>query len=488
MRTETDFIGAVEIPEDVLYGIHSLRALHNFPDATRFHPEWYQALGSVKKACLLTYRKYASAVRKKYPLSSLPQPIIDDPVIEALIGSSAEVESGQHFDHFIVPAVQGGAGTSINMNINEIIANRALIITGHKPGEYEFIDPIEHANVFQSTNDVIPTSLKVCLLRLLQNHESSINDLRLGIEDLEKKTREYIRIAYTQMQEAVPSSYGRLFSAYNDALSRDWWRISKCFERIKTVNLGGSAIGSGITVPRYFIREAGQTLKQVTGLPVATAENLHDATSNLDSIVEVHAILKTHAVNLEKIASDLRLLSSDFNKSREMEIPRLQVGSSIMPGKINPVVSEFVISAAHKVYSNDMLITALSALGCLDLNAYLPVIGHAIIESLKLLIASDQTLLINLIRDLQLFKAISKENLMNSPVIATALLPYIGYHKAAILANEMKNKKVNILEANKILGLMDEKKILHVIEPANLLKEGFVLSDIIAENGQGEGK
>jgi aspartate ammonia-lyase len=488
MRTETDFIGTLEIPENALYGIHSLRAVHNFPDVTRFHPEWYQSLGSVKKACLLTYRKYASAVRKKYSSSGLPQPLIDDPVIEAMIGSSAEVESGLHFDHFIVPAIQGGAGTSINMNINEIIANRALILTGHKPGEYEFIDPIEHANIFQSTNDVIPTSLRVCLLRLLQNHESSINDLRLGMEDIEKKSGDFIRIAYTQMQEAVPSSYGRLFSAYNDALSRDWWRVSKCFERIKTINLGGSAIGSGITVPRYFIREAAQTLKQLTGLPVASAENLHDATSNLDSFVEVHAILKTHAVNLEKMASDLRLLSSDFNKNREMEIPGLQAGSSVMPGKINPVVPEFVISAAHKVYSNDMLISELSALGCLDLNAYLPAIGHALIESLKLLIASDQTLLTNLVRNLQLFPVISKENLMNSPVIATALLPYIGYHKAAILANEMKSKKINLLEANKLLGIMDETRIRQIIEPANLLKEGFVLSDIIVENGQGEGK
>jgi aspartate ammonia-lyase len=484
MRKETDFLGTVEIAEDALYGIHSWRAAANFPDTTRFHREWYQAVGSVKKACLMTYRNYAAAVRAKYPGATLPQPLMEEPVVDALIASADEVESGQHFDHFIVPAIQGGAGTSINMNVNEILANRALVLMGRKHTDYRAIDPIEQANVYQSTNDIIPTSLKVALLRLLRHHESSVNGLRESFEELEKSTMDHLRVAYTQMQEAVPSSYSRLFSTYCDALSRDWWRISKCFERIKTVNLGGSAIGTGITVPRYFIREVVPMLQQVTGLPVTRAENMQDATCNLDSLVEVHAILKAHAVNLEKIVSDLRLLASDLTRNREIEIPRMQVGSTVMPGKVNPVIPEFVISVAHKVYSNDQLIGNLSGLGCLDLNAYLPVIGHSLIESLKLLIASDNTLNTHLVKGIVVHHIQAGENLLNSPAITTALLPYIGYNQAAALAREMKNRKVNLLEANRILNLLDEQAILQIIEPTNLLKEGFMLNEILNNNGE----
>lgn len=479
MRKEEDFLGTLEIADDALYGIHSLRASHNFPDTTRFHLEWYQAVGSVKKACLLTYRNYATAVRAKYPGATLPQPLLEESVVDALIASAEEVESGQHFDHFIVPAIQGGAGTSINMNVNEILVNRALIRIGRKPGEYQVIDPIEQANIYQSTNDVIPTSLKVALLKLLQHHENSVNSLRGAFEELEKSSRDHLRIAYTQMQEAVPSTYSRLFSTYCDALSRDWWRTSKCAERIKTVNLGGSAIGSGITVPRFFIREVIQVLRQITDLPVTRAENLHDATCNQDSLVEIHAILKAHAVNLEKIVADLRLLSSEMFRGTEMSIPRLQVGSSIMPGKVNPVIPEFVISSVHKVYSNDQLISSLSGMGCLDLNAYIPVIGHALIESIKLLIACDESLNIHLVKGIMLHPAIALENLLNSPAIATALLPYIGYNQAARLAGEMKKSKVNLLEANRILNIMDEKAILRIIEPGNLMKEGFTLNEVL---------
>jgi aspartate ammonia-lyase len=488
MRAENDFLGKVDIPDEALYGIHSVRAVQNFPDTTRFHKEWYQAMGSVKKSCYLTYRKYAQAIKSKYPDADLPFPMMDESLTDMLVAVASEIEGGQHFEHFIVPAIQGGAGTSINMNVNEIIANRALILMGHKPGEYDAVDPFEHANIFQSTNDVIPTSLKVTLLRLLIDLEKSVNELRHATEEKEKEHLNHLRTAFTQMQEAVPSSYGRLFSTYNDALSRDWWRVSKCAERIKQVNLGGSAVGTGITVPQYFIREVVQTLQQVTQLPVSRAENLSDATCNLDSLVEIHAILKSHAVNLEKMVSDLRLLASDLTRNRELMIPQLQVGSSIMPGKVNPVVPEFVISCAHRVYSNDQLISGLCAQGCLDLNAYLPIIGHAMIDSIKLLMACDSTLRVHLIEGLQVNADAAQHNLMNSPSITTALLPYIGYNKAAQLAGEMKKKQIGILEANRNLAIVDEEVILSVIQPQNLLKEGFSIAEIIEKNGQGKGK
>jgi aspartate ammonia-lyase len=479
MRTETDFIGSVEVPPDALYGIHSVRAVHNFPDKTPFHQEWYQAIGTVKKACYMTYARFADSVRAKHPEARLAQPLIEKNIMDALASAAAEVEDNQHVEFFIVPAIQGGAGTSINMNVNEIIANRALVATGHHPGEYQVIDPVEQANIFQSTNDVIPTSLRIALFRLFTRLEESINRLRSAMEDQEKNSRRMMRISYTQMQEAVPSSYGRLFSTYCDALSRDWWRVSKCFERIKTVNLGGSAIGTGITVPRFFISGVVQTLREITGMPFTRAENMQDATCNLDAFVEVHAILKAHAVNLEKIVSDLRLLSSDLLKNKELQIPQLQVGSSVMPGKVNPVVPEFVVSAAHKIYSNDQLISGLCSLGCLDLNAYIPTIGHALIESLKLMIACDETLYINLVKGLQVNSRIAGENLSFSAAIGTALLPYIGYNQSARLAYEMKKNHISIIDANRLLNIMPEEKLLQIIQPDNLLKEGFNIQDII---------
>jgi aspartate ammonia-lyase len=484
MRSETDFIGTLEMDDHAMYGIHSLRAARNFPDTTRFQPEWYQALGTVKRACLLTYARFSDSVKARYPGASLPVPMIDGRIVDALMEASKEVENMLHYESFIVPAIQGGAGTSINMNVNEIITNRALLLMGWQPGEYTHIDPIEQANIYQSTNDVIPTSLKVALLRLFQKLEISINALRSSLEEKEKASRSSLRIAYTQMQEAVPSSYGRLFSTYCDALSRDWWRVSKCFERIKPVNLGGSAIGTGITVPRYFISQVVQSLQEISGLPLTRAENLQDATCNLDSLVEVHAILKAHAVNLEKMVSDIRLLSSDLVKNREVQIPQLQVGSSVMPGKINPVVPEFVIGAAHKIYSNDQLISGLCALGCLDLNAYIPVIGHAMIESLKLMIASDETLLTNLSNGLQVNSTRSAENLFYSTAISTALLPYIGYNQSALLAHEMKNKNISILEANRNLNILPEEKLLRILQPESLLREGFSIDDILEDHGK----
>ena len=476
-RKEKDILGEKEIPADALYGIHALRARENFPGNTIFPIEWYRAIGSTKQACYLTYRKYRQAAFKKS--GDIPHlNFIADDILELLIGAAGEVSNGIHFDNFIVPAVQGGAGTSINMNINEIITNSALLESGHKCGDYNIIDPVEHANVFQSTNDVIPTALTVAVMRLLHSLEENINILRQKVEKLEKANREKLRPGYTQMQEAVPSSFGLLFSTYNEALSRDWWRVSKCSERIKQVNLGGGAIGTGLSLPRFFIMEVVPELRNLTGLPVAHSENLSDATANLDRWVEIHATLKAHAVNLEKISSDLRLLASDVSGTRSISLPGKQVGSSIMPGKINPVIPEFVISAAHKIYSNDVLVSSLSGQGSLELNAYLPVIGLAIIESINLLISCNNSLLHNLFEGLTVNEAVGYKTLIYSPSVSTALTPHIGYHKAAEIALLMKEKKIDIFEANNILKVLDNSKLKNILQPGNLLKLGFSLDDI----------
>jgi len=479
MRKESDFIGSREIPKDALWGIHSLRAQENFPDQTPFHKEWFMAVGIVKKACYKTYLGFLKGIDRKFPNQEFPFQLIDKNLIENLQDVASEINDGEHFENFIVPAIQGGAGTSINMNVNEIISNRALQIAGKDIGDYSKIDPFEHANVFQSTNDVIPTSLKVAAIKLLQELEESINELRLAVEKIESKYRNVLRQGYTQMQAAVPTSYDKLFSTYNNALSRDWWRVSKCFERIKEVNLGGGAIGTGLSIPRFFIMEVVPNLQKLTGLPITRSENLSDATSNQDGFVEVHAILKAHAVNLEKMVSDLRLLGSDLFHNRELNLPQKQVGSSIMPGKINPVIPEFIISSAHKVYSNDMMISNLAGQGCLDLNAYLPSIGHALLDSIKLLIASNKTLADNLFKQLIIKSNPIEDNLLKNPSVATALSPYVGYHKAAKLAKEMKIHQISILEANEKLKIIDMQSLENLIKPEELLKLGFIIGDTI---------
>jgi aspartate ammonia-lyase len=325
----------------------------------------------------------------------------------------------------------------------------------------------------------VPTSLTVAVLWLVADLEEKTNTLRECIEDLEKNTREILRPGYTQMQEAVPSSFGILFSTYNDALSRDWWRISKISERIKQVNLGGGAIGTGLAQPRFFIMEVVPELRRHTRLNLAHSDNLPDTTANLDRWVEMHAILKANAVNLEKITSDIRLLSSDLAMSKTISIPGVQAGSSIMPGKINPVIPEFVISSAHRIYANDQLISSLAGMGTLELNAYLPSIGCAVIESLKLLIASCSTLTDKLFRGIRINSANAWNSLIYSPSLSTALVAHIGYNRASEYARIMTEKKINIFEANSELKDLSEVKLNQILTPGNLMKLGFSIDDLV---------
>jgi aspartate ammonia-lyase len=476
-RIEKDSLGEKHVAENALYGIHSLRARDNFPGNSQFPIEWYKAVGVTKLACYNTYRKFRTAAEDKLG-NELPFRIIKDDILSALINAANEVAKGDHFDQFIIPALQGGAGTSINMNINEIIANVALLQTRHHCGEYNYIDPTEDVNIYQSTNDVIPTALTIAVMKLLHQLEEEINKLRQKVEEFEKTGRDKLRPGYTQMQAAVPSSFGHLFSAWNEALSREWWRVSKCSERIKQVNLGGGATGTGLSLPRFFIMDVVPELRRLTALPLAHSENLSDATSNMDRWVEIHATLKAHAVNLEKMSSDLRLLASDISGNKIISLPDRQVGSSIMPGKINPVIPEFVISAAHKIYANDVLISSLCGQGTLELNAYLPAIGCGVIESISLLVSCNQTLLNNLFSGLIINETAGYEAVIKSLSVTTALSPYIGYHKAAELAKVMKEQNLNIFEANSILKLIDDQKLKSILEPGNLLKLGFSLEDL----------
>jgi len=478
MRTESDLLGEVRIPEDKLYGIHSARAQLNFPEPAPFPPEWYQAIGSVKRACYITYRHFRDTALKKELNPPAGHQWISDQVLDALEEAAGEIEKGLYFDHFIVPAMQGGAGTSINMNINEIIANAALIKCGHRPGQYDVIHPLDHANIFQSTNDVVPTALHVALMKLSGRLESALNPMREKLEEMELSNRNELRQSYTQMQKAVPSSYGHLFGSYANAFSRDWWRVSRIKERLKEVNLGGGAAGTGVAIPRYFVLNVVPELRNLTNLPLAHAENLADATMNQDTLVEVHAIIKSLAVNMEKACSDMRLLAADLHAHQPLKLPKKQMGSSFMPGKINPVIPEYVISIAHKVYANDQLVSGLCGQGCLDLNPYLPVTGTAMIESFKFLETACKSMKENMLNDLETDPAREQKDLFRSPSITTALVPYIGHEEAEKMALEMEKTGLSVFEINQKTQTIEPQLLQKLMTPASLTAKGFTLKDI----------
>lgn len=487
MRTEKDSLGTMEIPDDALYGIHSLRASMNFPCAAPLHELWYRAMGAVKLAYYRVCAEYQAGAKRKFSpeqISSAGVRFFEDSVLDVLACAAGEVMDGKHREYFIVPAISGGAGTSINMNINEIIANRALQLIGEFFGSYGIIDPFEHANMFQSTNDVVPTALKIAVMESLDLLDGSINALRMTVERLEKRHSGDLRPGYTEMQEAVPTSFGRLFSTYSAALSRDWWRLSRCHERLKTVNLGGGALGTGLAVPRYVIFRVCDSLKEITSRPVARAENLADATSNLDVFVETHAVMKALAVTLEKMSADLRLLSSDAGAVNGVEIPAVQAGSSIMPGKVNPVIPEYVISACHRVYANDVMVTSLSGQGCLELNAYIPAIGDAMLESLDLLRGAFSALDDNLLRGMIIDGGAEQARLLRSPSISTVLNPVVGYHRASELAKLMNDEGIDVFTANDRLGLLSREYLAYLLEPANLLRLGYSLSEMLDERSR----
>lgn len=477
-RIEKDFIGELEIPKDALFGIHALRAKENFPGSAPFSLAWYKAMGMVKLAYFESVKAFSDALKKEYPTRKWAFKVPSEKTIIALKSAATEIIEGNHYDQFIVPAIQGGAGTSINMNINEILANRALQLSNHELADYSKIDPIEDSNIFQSTNDTVPSALRVAAMLELDKLEHSVNLLRTEFEKKENEYRNFLRIGYTQFQEAVPGSYGRLFSSYCDALSRDWWRISKGKERIKVINLGGSAIGTGLTVPRFIIMQVNDNLRNITKLPLSRGENLSDSTSNQDDIVELHGLLKTLAVNLEKIAGDLRIMSSDVSGIQGFALPARQAGSSIMPGKVNPVIPEFVISSSHQIYANDAIITSLAAQGSLDLNPYLPQMGKALLNSIELLQNSSTSLAINCVSKIHIEAKETEKQVLKSPSVSTALIPIIGYKKATEFALYMKENSCTIIEANTFLKLINEDRLLEIIKPENLLKMGFSVKDL----------
>ena len=426
MRTESDALGTMQIPSAALYGIHTARAIENFRMSGRpLPPSLVHAYGCVKEACL-------QAAHEQTPWPS--------DQIAALLQACREMATGALDAHIRVDALQGGAGTSTNMNVNEVITNRALQLLGLPLGSSKCLDPLRDANRYQSTNDTYPTALRIAAIRLSRELADALTALQRAFETKEHEWADVVKVGRTQFQDAVLTTAGRSMGAYAEALARDRWRIYKCEERLRVVNLGGTAIGTGLGAPRQYIFRATEVLRSITGIGLARAENLLEATQHADVFVEVSGILKACATNLIKLCSDLRFLSSGPDAGiQELSLPAVQAGSSIMPGKVNPVIPEAVTQAGFRVMANDQLIAQAAASGCLELNPFLPVLADALLESLLLLTQACKLLNERCILGMQINRAVCARYVGTSTATATALASVLGYATAAALLEQARS-------------------------------------------------
>ncbi len=459
VRIEKDLLGQREIPAEALYGIHTVRALENFPLSGRpVHRGLIRAYGAVKLACCLTNSELGCWPETK---------------ARAIEAACREMMEGRLDQHVRVDALQGGAGTSTNMNVNEILANRALQLLGEAPGRYEQISPLGDINLHQSTNDTYPTALKVAAIGLLRDLEREVVALLESFQAQEKALAHVVKIGRTQMQDASLITLGREMSAYAEALARDRWRIYKCEERLRVVNLGGTAVGTGLAAPRHYIFRVVEQLRSLTGYGLARAENLIDATQNTDVFVEVSGILKALASNLFKVASDLRFLSSGpLGGIGELRLPPRQAGSSIMPGKVNPVIPEAVSQAAIQVMANDQAVTQACSLGHLELNPFMPLIADALLGSLELLNGACEIFRRHCVEQLQADEARCQRNAENSTAMATALVPLIGYDQATELIRTLLLQGGSLRELVLERGLVTGEEFDQLISPETVTRLG----------------
>jgi aspartate ammonia-lyase len=459
IRKEKDLLGEMEIPQECLYGIHTARAVENFPLARRsIHKKLISAYGAVKLACAKTNHELGK---------------LDDAKYSAIEQACNEMIAGGLDMHIVVDALQGGAGTSTNMNVNEVLANRGLQILGKKAGDYEFISPIDDINLHQSTNDTYPTALKVAALWGLAELENSIVVLLESFQQKEKQFAHVLKLGRTQLQDAVLTTLGREFGAYAEAISRDRWRVYKCGERLKVVNLGGTAIGTGLGAPRKFIFKAVEQLKNITHLPVCRAENLVDATQNTDVFVEVSGILKALASNLLKISNDLRILSSGPDGGiGEIILPARQAGSSIMPGKINPVIPEAVSQASIMVMANDTAVTQACSAGNLELNQFMPLIADAILTNIELLTNACDIFMRLCVSGIEANEKRCRLNVETSTAIVTALVEKIGYKAAQEIAEAAKQENKTIRQVVVERKIITEAEFESLIAPQKVTMLG----------------
>ncbi|GAA0720735.1 aspartate ammonia-lyase [Clostridium malenominatum] len=459
-RLESDSIGEKQVAKDAYYGVQSLRAAENFKiTGLTIHKEFIKSLAEIKKATAITNNEVE---------------LLDKNIEQAIIKACDEIIEGKLHGEFIVDPIQGGAGTSMNMNANEVIANRAIEILGGEKGDYGIVHPNDHVNYGQSTNDVIPTAGKMTSLRLLTK---AIGELTKLYEALEEKSKEFdnvIKMGRTQMQDAVPIRLGQEFKAYSAVIKRDILRLKKVTEELKVVNMGGTAIGTGINADKEYLDKIVPNLSDVSGLELKQASDLIDATQNLDGFVAVSSVIKTCAVNLSKIANDLRLMSSGPRTGfGEINLPEKQNGSSIMPGKINPVIPEVINQVAFNIIGNDITITMAAEAGQLELNAFEPVIFYNLFQSMETLANGVSTFVENCVLGITANEERCKHLVDNSVGIITAICPHVGYKKAAKVAKTAIKTGESVKELILKDGVLQEKELDEILNTVSMTEPGI---------------
>jgi len=472
-RTEHDLLGTMEVPAGAYYGIHAMRAAANFPlSGLRVHLELIRSIALVKKAAAITNQRVGALPEIK---------------AKAICQACDEVTAGQWHDQFIVDAFQGGAGTSTNMNANEVLANRAIEILGGTKGDYSVIHPNDDVNLSQSTNDVYPTALKLAAIRLLLPVIEDMSRLQGALQEKEAEFAGVLKVGRTEMQDAVPVTLGQEFSAWAQAIQRDWWRLHVVEEKLRQINLGGTAVGTGLNADRKYVLAAWDVLRDLTNLGLARAENMIDQTQNADVFVEVSGLLKTAAVNLAKIAADLRLLSSGPRAGfGEIALPEQQAGSSIMPGKVNPVITEAVTQIAYQVMANDQAITLAAQAGQLELNAFLPLIAHNLFQQLDLLHAGVSMFIDRCISGIQARAEFCRQQVESSYGLVAAVAPYIGYELASDVAREAHRTGRAVKQVLLDRGLFSEDELDIILAPEEMTKPGIPGARRLKERGRAE--
>ncbi|GAB3537864.1 aspartate ammonia-lyase [Arthrobacter tecti] len=424
-RIEHDLLGDLPVPLHAYYGVHTVRAQQNFQvtgNSLSQFPELVGSLAAVKQA----------AARANMDLGILPVQ-----QGEVIVAACDEIRGGALLDQFVLDPIQGGAGTSTNMNANEVIANRGLELLGHERGEYQFLHPLEHVNRGQSTNDVYPTALRIAGILAGQELLASMRHLRASFDVKAQEFAPVVKMGRTQLQDAVPMTLGQEFSSYSVMLEEDEQRLSESLLMLHEINLGATAIGTGITAAPGYAEQARAHLAQITGLPLVTSPNLVEATQDCGSFVLFSGVLKRIAVKLSKICNDLRLLSSGPRAGlAEINLPARQAGSSIMPGKVNPVIPELVNQVAFEVIGNDVTVTMAAEAGQLQLNAFEPIIGYSLLKSCRHLAAATRTLANLCVDGITANKEFLRAQVENSIGTVTVLNPHIGYAAATAIAQE----------------------------------------------------
>lgn len=459
-RMEKDSIGEKQVPEQVYYGVQTLRAAENFRiTGLSIHPELINSLAYIKKAAAITNCEVG---------------LLEKPIGAAIVKACDEILNGQFHEDFIVDPIQGGAGTSLNMNANEVIANRAIELLGGKKGDYSIVNPNDHVNFGQSTNDVIPTAGKMTSLRLLHNLKKELHRLYDALCVKADEFDHILKMGRTQMQDAVPIRLGQEFKAYSVAIMRDIRRMDVAMDEMRKLNMGGTAVGTGINADETYLRRVVPNLNEVSDMDLVQAFDLIDATQNLDSFVAVSGAVKACAVTLSKIANDLRLMSSGPRAGfGEINLPAKQNGSSIMPGKVNPVIPEVVNQVAFYVIGNDQTITMAAEGGQLELNAFEPIIFYCMFQSIDTLAGAVQTFVDNCVSGITANEDRCRYLVENSVGIITALCPYVGYEKAAEIAKRAIQTGESVRKLILEEKVMTEEELDEIMDPVNMTEPGI---------------